>query len=343
MPVHNALPHLDEAVDSILKQTFADFEFIILDDASTDGSRERLEHWASRDPRIRLLHVDENLGPVRSSNMVAQAARAEFVARMDADDISYPDRFREQLDVLMDNPRAGVVGGLCDMIDAAGKVLRPPEGWRISRRSPFVPFAHGAMMYRRAVFDRIGGYRDECAFWEDQDLVVRMAAVSDVLVMPQAVYCVRAWTSSTRIASDSKHLEQALQRMYATIDRLREKGEYVVSQSAGADDGKVDPRVLMSMGSVRLWANGKPRLFRRLLKRGDLSFDARTMAALVWTAWASTSPGSLRAFLKILLSLRNRTSSGAGAADHVIAWTPFKDTPRAQERPASAAEQRSAV
>lgn len=343
MPVHNALPHLDQAVESILNQTFTDFEFVILDDASTDGSRARLEYWAGRDPRIRLLHVDQNLGPVRSSNMVAEAARAELVARMDADDISYPDRFRRQVEVLRQNPRAGVVGGLCDMIDASGTVLRPPEGWRISRRSPFVPFAHGAMMYRRAIFERIGGYRDECAYWEDQDLVVRMAAVSDVLVMPEAVYCVRAWTSSTRIASDSKDLEHALQRMYAAIDRLRENGEYVVPQKDVPDDAKVDPRVLMSMGSVRLWANGKPRLFRRLLKRGDLSFNARSMAALVWTAWASTSPGSLRAFLKLLLSLRNRTSSAAGTPDHVIAWTPFKDSPRPQERPAAAAGQRSAV
>ena len=76
MPVHNALPHLDQAVESILNQTFTDFEFVILDDASTDGSRARLEYWAGRDPRIRLLHVDQNLGPVRSSNMVAEAARA---------------------------------------------------------------------------------------------------------------------------------------------------------------------------------------------------------------------------------------------------------------------------
>jgi glycosyltransferase involved in cell wall biosynthesis len=90
MPVYNALPHLDQAIESILKQTLSEFEFVILDDASTDGSRERLEHWAELDSRIRLLEGDENLGPVGSSNFVARAARAPFVARMDADDISYP-------------------------------------------------------------------------------------------------------------------------------------------------------------------------------------------------------------------------------------------------------------
>src|SRR3954447_9691746 len=89
MPVRNALPYLDAAVESILGQTFRDFEFVILDDASTDGSTERLRHWASRDARIRLLEESRNLGPVLSSERVARAARAPVVARMDADDISY--------------------------------------------------------------------------------------------------------------------------------------------------------------------------------------------------------------------------------------------------------------
>jgi glycosyltransferase involved in cell wall biosynthesis len=145
MPVHNALPHLDSAVHSILGQSFADFEFVILDDASTDGSRERLRELAALDPRIRLLEADEKLGPVASSNMVADAAKAPFVARMDADDISYPDRLGEQVRVLREDPGVGVVASLCDTIDASGRVLRPPEAWRLSRRSPFVPFAHGSM------------------------------------------------------------------------------------------------------------------------------------------------------------------------------------------------------
>jgi glycosyltransferase involved in cell wall biosynthesis len=145
MPVRNALPHLDAAVQSILGQSFADFEFVILDDASTDGSRERLRELAAFDSRIRLIEVDEKLGPVASSNMVAQAAQAPFVGRMDADDISYPNRLGEQLRVLHDNPEAGVVASLCDTIDSGGRILRQPEAWRLSRPSPFVPFAHGSM------------------------------------------------------------------------------------------------------------------------------------------------------------------------------------------------------
>src|SRR5438445_13136781 len=86
MPVYNALPHLDAAVRSILDQDFSDFEFVILDDASTDGSTERLGEWAAADGRIRLLESERNLGPVGSSNLIVEQARAPLIARMDADD-----------------------------------------------------------------------------------------------------------------------------------------------------------------------------------------------------------------------------------------------------------------
>jgi len=150
MPVHNAMPYLDIAVESILGQTFQNFEFVILDDASTDGSTQRLREWAAREPRIRLIEVKRNLGPALSSQRVAEAARAPIVARMDADDISRPWRLAEQLEVLDKFPTVGVVGGLYDIIDAAGGKIRGPEAWRLVN-SAVPPFGNGPMMYRREV------------------------------------------------------------------------------------------------------------------------------------------------------------------------------------------------
>jgi glycosyltransferase involved in cell wall biosynthesis len=85
MPVHNALPHLDAAVSSILDQSFSNIEFVIYDDASTDGSTERLREWALKDSRIRLFEGDPNLGPALSSNCVVEKASSQLIARMDAD------------------------------------------------------------------------------------------------------------------------------------------------------------------------------------------------------------------------------------------------------------------
>jgi glycosyltransferase involved in cell wall biosynthesis len=323
MPVHNVRPYLDEAVESILSQTFSDFEFVILDDASTDGSRERLREWSARDPRIRLVESEKRLGPVGSSNRVASAAETPFVARMDADDISFPDRLSEEFALLRDHPDVGVVGSLCDIIDRSGRKIRGPETWRLSRRSVFVPFGHGTIMYRRDIFDRVGGYREECVYWEDQDLIVRMSAVSKVAVIPRALYCIRQSSTSTRVVSDQERLERALDRVYRASDELRHRKDYeaLIREDCGAAR-KLDPRVFRALGSVRLWAGDRPRLLRRTLSRARLSFDLNTAIALVWTVWATTSPSSLRQFLLILLRTRNRLLSGSASSMRAVRWRP---------------------
>ena len=321
MPVFNALPFLDAAVESILGQSFANFEFVILDDASSDGSTQRLREWAERDLRIRLLEERQNLGPALSSQRVASAALAPLVARMDADDISHPDRLREQIAAFDQCPEAGVVGSLCDFIGVDGQRLRGSEPWRLTRRSPLVPFAHGAMMYRRSIFDRAGGYRRESEYWEDQDLVTRMSALAPVLIVPKALYRVRLSTTNTRVASPADALELAVDKMYRSLDRTGTAGDSANSSLPGKDGVKINPRVFVSLGSQTLWAGHRPRLFRRLLKRSHLRFDFNCISALVWTGWASLSPGSLRGFLRSLLFIRNAHAAMTLKSDRPVRWT----------------------
>lgn len=321
MPVHNAMPYLDIAVESILAQTVQNFEFVILDDASTDGSTERLREWAARDPRIRLIEEKRHLGPALSSQRVAEAAHAQLVARMDADDVSHPDRLREQLAVFDKNPTAAVVACLCDFIDTANRKLRGSELWRLTRRSPLVPFAHGAMMYRRSVFDGAGGYRRECEYWEDQDLVTRMARLAPVMVIPRSLYQVRFSATSTRAASDAGALEHAVDIMYRSTDRLGHNQEYDDLLNRVGAGGKVDPRVFISLGSQLLWAGGKPRYFKRLLARAELGPNVRSFSALVWTAWASLEPKSLRTFLRGLLLARNVRASLKMRINGPVEWS----------------------
>lgn len=322
MPVHNAMPYLDIAVESILSQTFQDFEFVILDDASTDGSTQQLREWAAQDPRIRLVEERRNLGPALSSERVARAARAPFVARMDADDLSDRDRLREQLAVFARYPDAGIVACLCDFIDSRNRKLRGSERWRLIRRSPLVPFAHGAMMYRRDVFDCAGGYRRECEYWEDQDLVTRMAKLAPVLIIPRSLYQVRFSATSTRAASDGAALEHAVDVMYRSTDRLGENQGYDDLLRTTGNNSKVDPRVFISLGSQLLWAGGRPRFFKRMLGHAELALNFRTLSAVVWTAWASLEPRSLRAFLHSLLLARNLRASLKMRIDGPVSWPP---------------------
>jgi glycosyltransferase involved in cell wall biosynthesis len=112
MPVHNALPFLDASISSILNQTFPDFDFVILNDASTDGSDRVLREWEKRDRRIRVIESDRKLGLAGSSNLVVSTSVAKIVARMDADDISHPDRLKRQLEIMTSHPDVVVVGTL---------------------------------------------------------------------------------------------------------------------------------------------------------------------------------------------------------------------------------------
>ena len=321
MPVYNALPYLDEAVESILAQTRPDFEFVIYDDASTDGSSERLEEWARRDSRIRLTRGDRNLGPAGSSNEVVRLSSAPLVARMDADDVSTPDRIQREWEVLCARPDVGIVGSLCDVIDSDGRLLRGPEYWRLAR-SIFKPFPHGSMMFRREVFDAIHGYREECEFWEDLDFVLRASRLRTVLVLPCSLYRYRQSPVSTRIASDQTRVENAIDRRYRAISRLRATNSYddVLSNDGPADTDRIDPRVFVSLGSLALWAQKRPRILSRFLRRARFRFDLATAISAVWVSWASVSPGTLRGVMNMASSLRGLDPRRQVSVDQPVEW-----------------------
>jgi glycosyltransferase involved in cell wall biosynthesis len=321
MPVHNALPYLDTAMECVLGQTFTNFEFVIFDDASTDGSTARLREWAQSDSRIRLLEGRHNLGPALSSDKVARAARAPIVARMDADDLCARNRLAAQYEVLQRHSEVGVVGSLYEMIDADGRKIRAIDKWRLLQHKACAPVAHGTLMYRREVFDAAGGYREECEYWEDLDLILRMTAISRMMVLPYSTYQNRLSPVSTRFASKEERVERALDRMYRARARLEHNLPYdEPTPPRAVSDAKLDPRVFISIGSIKLWTGSRPRFFSRLLRRGDLGLNFATASALVWTAWARIEPRSLRAFLRLLLRLRNIRASFFIRSDEPIEW-----------------------
>lgn len=323
MPVHNALPHLDAAVRSILDQSHRDFEFVIYDDASTDGSTQRLREWAAKDERIRLIEGRRNLGPVGSSSFVVAQSRAPLIARMDADDLCSPERLERELDLLRDHSEVGVVGTLFNIINSEGRQIRGPDYWRLARKSPFVPFAaHGSIMFRRKIFDAVGGYRAGCEYWEDWDLVVRMGAVSKIMVIPSALYQVRQWIRPPRANASQDRVENAGDLMYRCVMLLEQGRSYDDLLLHPHSPARVDPRVFIAGGSRLLWAGGRPRLLGRLLERGRLGFDFASLTALVWTTWAAVSPSSLRFFLSMLLKARNAGAGAITAESPPMRWSP---------------------
>ena len=182
LPVYNAERYLAEAVESVLAQTFTDFEFLILDDGSTDGSLAILKQYEARDPRVRVFSRP-NKGLITTLNELIELSRGEFLARMDADDVSLPQRFERQIEHLQANPDCVVVGCQALVIDPDGDPITVwfEGGTHEELDSENLKgekggmLCHPSVMMRRSSVLDVGCYRDQFRYAEDLDLWLRLA------------------------------------------------------------------------------------------------------------------------------------------------------------------------
>jgi hypothetical protein len=179
LPVYNGEPFLAEAVDSILAQSFRDFELIAIDDGSRDASGEILASLARADRRVIALH-QANAGVVAALNRGLTLARGELIARMDADDVAHPERFARQVAFLDAHPDIAVVGCAVTLIDEGGAPMRdvayPGTPEAVAQFLEIgAALAHPTVMMRREAVLAVGGYRAAYRHAEDYDLWLRMA------------------------------------------------------------------------------------------------------------------------------------------------------------------------
>ena len=180
LPVFNGLPYFESAVDSVLKQSFGDFELLLIDDGSTDGSGDVCRALARRDMRIRLMSKP-NSGIVETLNLGIALAQAPYVARMDADDICHPDRFARQIEYLEEHPEVVVLGSRIDVIDAEGRFVHRPRAVVWMRDfggfpSGGIALCHPTVMFRRDAFLKTRGYSELYHAAEDYALWLEMSA-----------------------------------------------------------------------------------------------------------------------------------------------------------------------
>lgn len=186
MSVYNGERYLAEAVESILNQTFTDFEFIIINDGSTDGTAAILQTYD--DPRIKLIE-QSNIGLTRSLNKGIALACGKYIARMDADDVSMPERFAQQVAFLEAHPEIGVLGtgGLVrdeiNGIEWDYPVVKSDTEWRrdLIKGNQFI---HTSVMIRKSLLEMVGGYDESYTFAQDYDLWIRLAAHTQMANLP---------------------------------------------------------------------------------------------------------------------------------------------------------------
>jgi len=229
MPVYNAAPFLREAIDSILTQTFADFELIIVDDGSTDESRSIARSYL--DPRVRVL-AEPHRGLVSTRNAALQAARGEYIACMDADDVSIPERLAKQIAFMQAHPDTVVVGTGARLIDRDGRLLGKSIVPLARGRKLYVllcvanRFVNGSTIMRREAVLAVQGYRDGYAPAEDYDLWFRLGELGELANLAEPLYLLRIHPSSTTTLTGAKGVDDRARaaRHSAIQRRLAECG-----------------------------------------------------------------------------------------------------------------------
>jgi len=199
MAVYNGEKFLKEAMESILTQTFTDFEFLIINDGSTDNSVKIIEEF--NDPRIRLIHNEKNLKLIASLNKGISLAKGKYIARMDSDDISMPDRLKKEVNFLENSLEYGLVGTYYTVIDGEGvnqrNVSYPSSNDLIKLfLSLNCPLAHGSIMGKCELFKQNLYGSKQYPDVEDYELWTRIAKLTKIHNIPEYLFKYRVYGES---------------------------------------------------------------------------------------------------------------------------------------------------
>lgn len=223
MPVYNGEKYLRQAIDSILRQTFTDFEFLIINDGSTDSSAALIESY--NDPRIRLVHNNTNLKLIETLNKGTKFTSGQYIARMDCDDISSSERLAKQIAFMDAHPEVGVLGTGIYIMGSDGKtrnkVLFPIKHHLLRWGLCFYcPICHPSAFIRKDALVKVGGYDPEMLYAEDYDLWYRLSKKTKLENLPDILLYLRKHQDSVCSTNFLLHTENATKINRAIISEV---------------------------------------------------------------------------------------------------------------------------
>lgn len=227
--VYNGADFLAETIESVLAQTYEHFEFILVDDGSTDDSLAIMQAYASKDQRIRVL-TPGKLGLCNALNAGIEAARYDWIVRLDADDICLPNRFARQVEAIRQLPHAAVIGSYVNHINRDGKVLsewnfgpasvEEYQQWMADGVIPQV--IHSSAVLNRKYVEEIGGYDQQFVGCEDYDIFDRLSDYGPVVAVPETLVYYRVHNSS--VTANNYFIQQNINKYVLARRHARNEG-----------------------------------------------------------------------------------------------------------------------
>lgn len=232
MSAYNSVRFIREAIESILNQTYQDFELIIVDDGSTDETLPIAASYAERDSRVRVIRANHG-GQSRARNTGIQHAQGDWVAIMDHDDVWLPQRLEKQLQAAAANPRVVAWGAYAYHLGPTGKIssvsnagpVSEEEFYELRRREGAFTLSHASVLLRKEIVLRAGGYDPRLHTAEDMDLFDRMAEYGPVLAIPEPLLLYRLHTSSNTMKNFFR--QRLLMRYVQARALARSRGERI--------------------------------------------------------------------------------------------------------------------
>ncbi len=235
LPVFNGANYIEKAIESILTQSYRNLELIIIDDGSTDSTLEIITKIQERDPRI-IFSSRDNRGLIATLNEMIPLAKGEYIARMDADDISYPERIASQVKFLEQHQEVVCVGGCISIIDHKGRLLTdldlPKEDEEIQKMllEGVVSICQGTVMLRKAQLLQVGGYDPTMDAAEDLDLWLRLGEVGKLANLPLPLLKYRYHTASLCHNSMAAHQVNARRACERAWKRRTIEGRFTATE-----------------------------------------------------------------------------------------------------------------
>ncbi|PZU81449.1 MAG: glycosyl transferase family 2 [Chryseobacterium sp.] len=297
MSVYNGSNFLAQSILAILDQTFQDFEFIIIDDASTDDTPDIIKIFADKDSRIRPFRNEKNIGPagfIKNLNFGCRQAKGKYIARIDHDDISRKDRFQLQYDFLENNPEVFIIGAALRRVDENGNDLgemRPPlDDENIRKVMPKkISLYHPVIMFRKEFYEDF--YREKMRYCEDYDFYLRI--MTDSLKMANLNECLLEY----RILQNSLSREQ--DKVIKNLFIHQSKVFYKERLEKGRDSyGNFDPNEFLN-----IYENHSKPLIQKAIDVSKKYFDFRGFEKLMKMYKESHHPDFFYAKNSILLTL----------------------------------------